>query len=63
MWISHSLSPKIILKGTWKRQLEEITRKAEIDLLQQLGEATIPSPVAPVDGVYLPWELESCAWR
>jgi putative membrane protein len=33
--------------------LDDITRKTEIDLLQQLGEQKIPPPVAPVDGVYL----------
>jgi putative membrane protein len=34
--------------------LENITRQTEIDLLQQLGEQKVPSPVAPVDNVYLP---------
>jgi len=34
--------------------LEQITRAAEIDLLQQLGEETIPPPVTSVDGVYMP---------
>jgi len=34
--------------------LEAITRGTEIDLLQQLGEKEVPSPVAPVDRVYLP---------
>ena len=34
--------------------LESLTRGTEIDLLQQLGEKEVPSPVAPVDGVYLP---------
>jgi putative membrane protein len=34
--------------------LENLTRQVEIDLLQQLGEQKIPSPVTPVDGVYVP---------
>ena len=34
--------------------LESIARATEIDLLQQLGEEKIPSPVTPVDGAYMP---------